>query len=228
MVVIPAGTFRMGDIQGGGWSDEQPVHQVSVARFAMGKYEVTFAEYDKFAEATGRSKPDDYGWGRGNRPVMNVSWDDATAYLDWLAEQTGKPYRLPTEAEWEYAARAGTETQYWWGNDIGTNLANCYSSGSEWSGKQTAPVGSFQANPFGLYDTVGNLWEWCADPWHSNYQGAPTDGRIWESPDSIPFLFRSSSFDFIPEGCRAAFRNRGSSVGHYRNGGFRGCADLAL
>ncbi len=228
MVVIPAGTFRMGDIQGGGDSYELPVHQVSVARFAMGKYEVTFAEYDKFAEATGRSKPDDYGWGRGNRPVMNVSWHDATAYLDWLSEQTGKRYRLPTEAEWEYAARAGTETKYWWGNEIGTNLANCYSSGSEWSGKQTAPVGSFQANPFGLYDTVGNLWEWCADPWHSNYQGAPTDGRIWNSSDTVKRLLRGGSFYFNPKYCRAANRSRDSSVNLVRYRGFRGCADLAL
>jgi formylglycine-generating enzyme required for sulfatase activity len=228
MVVIPAGTFRMGDIQGGGWDNELPVHQVSVGRFAMGKYEVTFAEYDKFAEATGRSKPDDYGWGRGNRPVINVSWHDATAYLDWLSEQTGKRYRLPTEAEWEYAARAGTETKYWWGNDIGTNLANCRNSGSEWSGKQTAPVGSFQANPFGLYDTVGNLWEWCADPWHSNYQGAPTDGRIWDSTDTTLRLLRGGSFDIYPLICRAALRFGYASDFHNWDVGFRGCADLAL
>ena len=228
MVVIPAGTFKMGDIQGGLGSWTQPVHQVSVARFAMGKYEVTFAEYDLFAETTGRTKPNDYGWGRGNRPVMNVSWDDATAYLDWLSEQTGKRYRLPTEAEWEYAARAGTETKYWWGNEIGTNLANCDGSGSEWSDKQTAPVGSFQANPFGLYDTVGNLWEWCADPWHDNYQGAPTDGRIWERSDTNSRLLRGGSFGSFPKFCRAADRVRFSSDFHDWDWGFRGCADLAL
>jgi len=107
MVRIPAGSFRMGDIQGGGFSNEKPVHRVSVGAFAMGKYEVTFAEYDKFAQATGKSKPDDYGWGRGNRPVIKVSWHDAVAYAKWLSQQTGHTYRLPTEAEWEYAARAG-------------------------------------------------------------------------------------------------------------------------
>ncbi|GEM_PF-1499830 len=228
MIVIPAGTFKMGDIQGGGYSSEQPVHDVTVASFAMGKYEVTFAEYDQFAEATGRDKPDDKGWGRGNRPVMNVSWHDATAYLNWLSEQTGRTYRLPTEAEWEYAARAGTQTKYWWGNEIGTNLANCGSSGSEWSGKQTAPVGSFKANPFGLYDTVGNVWEWCADPWHSNYQGAPTDGRIWNSNDTESRLLRGGSFNYYPKFCRAALRFWYSSDLHIRYRGFRGCADVTL
>ncbi len=125
MVWIPAGSFKMSDIQGSGYDDEKPVHRVSIDRFAMGKYEVTFAEYDKFAEATGRTKPDDEGWGRGKRPVINVSWNDATAYAKWLSKQTSKNYRLPTEAEWEYAARAGTETKYWWGNNISTNKANC-------------------------------------------------------------------------------------------------------
>ncbi|RKZ52810.1 MAG: hypothetical protein DRR00_07070 [Candidatus Parabeggiatoa sp. nov. 3] len=252
MVVIPAGTFRMGDIQGGGWNDELPVHQVSVARFAMGRYEVTVGEFRLFVDATGYQTEAEKGKGcvvyrdglwqyvkeanwrnasftqTDNHPVTCVSWHDATAYLDWLSEQTGKPYRLPTEAEWEYAARAGTETKYWWGNEIGTNLANCYSSGSEWSGKQTAPVGSFQANPFGLYDTVGNLWEWCADPWHSNYQGAPTDGRIWDRSDTSLRLLRGGSFDNVPENCRAANRVRVSSDSHSRGRGFRGCADVTL
>ncbi len=181
MVRIPAGRFRMGDIQGGGDRDEKPVHRVSVSEFAMGKYEVTFAEYDKFAQATGRKKPDDKGWGRGNRPVINVSWNDAVAYAEWLSQQTGKEYRLPTEAEWEYAARAGTKTKYWWGNKIGNNRANCDGCGSRWDDKQTVPVGSFAANPFGLYDTVGNVWEWVADPWHSNYKNAPNDGQVWKT-----------------------------------------------
>jgi formylglycine-generating enzyme required for sulfatase activity len=184
MVVIPAGTFRMGDIQGGGLSDEQPVHSVSVGQFAMGKYEVTFAEYDKFAEATGRSKPDDRGWGRGNRPVINVSWDDATAYAQWLSNQTGKQYRLPTEAEWEYAARAGTETSRYWGND--PDLACSYANVADQTVKQentnhwtihnctdgyfyTAPVGSFQANKFGLFDMLGNVWEWTCSEYDEKY-----------------------------------------------------------
>jgi len=178
IVWIPAGRFRMGDMnvtvtsfQGGGSINEKPVHEVSVSGFAMGKYEVTFAEYDKFAEATGRSKPDDEGWGRGNRPVINVSWHDATAYAEWLSEQTGKKYRLPTEAQWEYAARAGTETKYWWGNEIGTNKANCSNGSCKDRFKYTAPVGSFAPNPFGLYDTVGNVWEWVCSEYESKYSG---------------------------------------------------------
>jgi hypothetical protein len=127
MVWIPAGDFQMG----GSYSSEKPVHQVSVSAFAMGRYEVTFEEYDRFAEATGREKPGDEGWGRGNRPVINVSWNDATAYMEWLSTQTGKKYRLPTEAEWEYAARAGTDTKYWWGNEVGSNQAACDGCGAE-------------------------------------------------------------------------------------------------
>ncbi|MEK8020359.1 MAG: SUMF1/EgtB/PvdO family nonheme iron enzyme, partial [Candidatus Parabeggiatoa sp.] len=234
MIVIPAGTFRMGDIQGGGgaWSDEKPVHEVSVARFAIGRYEVTHAEFVHFLNTIKRRGPEGEPWfatkaesylnyshimgstgnftveaGYENHPVTHVSWYGATAYLNWLTEQTGRVYRLPSEAQWEYAARAGTETKYWWGNDFGTNRANCSTSLGE-----TAPVGSFEANPFGLYDTVGNVWEWCADPYHSNYQGAPTDGRIWEKPpENIRRLVRGGSFNFIPDNCRVAFRYSYSS-----------------
>ena len=114
MVRLPGGSFRMGDIQGAGNSDERPVHDVTIAAFAMGRYEVSFDEYDRFADATGRQRPNDRGWGRGRRPVINVSWKDATAYTGWLSQQTGYDYRLPSEAEWEYAARAGSEMKYWW------------------------------------------------------------------------------------------------------------------
>jgi formylglycine-generating enzyme required for sulfatase activity len=166
MVRIPAGSFRMGDIQGGGDDEAQPVHTVYVNQFAIGKFEVTFAEYDKFAEATGRKKPNDLGWGRGNRPVINVSWYDATAYAKWLSDQTGKLYRLPTEAEWEYAARAGTETKYWWGNGIDQSKAN-YNRNLN----KTSPVGNYKANPFGLYDTSGNVWEWTCSEYDYKYNG---------------------------------------------------------
>ncbi len=166
MVMIAGGSFRMGDIQGGGRDNEQAVHYVLVDRFAMGKYEVTFAEYDKFAEATGREKPSDSGWGRGNRPVINVSWNDATAYTKWLSDQTGKQYRLPTEAEWEYAARAGTDTKYWWGNEIDGSKANYNQN----LGK-TSSVGNYKANKFGLYDTSGNVWEWTCSEFEDKYNG---------------------------------------------------------
>jgi formylglycine-generating enzyme required for sulfatase activity len=206
MVVIPAGKFRMGDIQGGGYSNEQPVHEVSIKSFAMGRYEVTFAEYDKFAEATGRNKPSDSGWGRGNRPVINVSWHDATAYANWLTEQTGHQYRLPTEAEWEYAARAGTETKYWWGNDVGSNQANCANRYCGDSFKYTAPVGSFKPNPFGLYDTAGNVWEWTCSEYQDKYTGkeqhcAKSAGR---------FAARGASWNYIAGWARSAFRYWGA------------------
>ncbi|MDM8559943.1 formylglycine-generating enzyme family protein [Candidatus Parabeggiatoa sp. HSG14] len=171
MVRIPAGRFRMGDIQGGGDSNEKPVHWVSVDKFAMGRYEVTFAEYDKFAEATGREKPNDRGRGRGNRPVIYVDWYDAVAYTEWLSQQTGQQYRLPTEAEWEYAARAGTETKYWWGNDIGKNRANCYNNYCGDNFKYTSPVGSYKPNSFGLYDTAGNVGEWTCSEYEGKYKG---------------------------------------------------------
>ncbi|MEN8221028.1 MAG: formylglycine-generating enzyme family protein [Pseudomonadota bacterium] len=207
MVWIPAGTFRMGDIQGGGEDDEKPVHRVSVSRFAMGRYEVTFAEYDKFAQATGRKKPSDSGWGRGNRPVINVSWHDAMAYAEWLSQQTGKQYRLPTEAEWEYAARAGTETKYWWGNSIGSNKANCDGCGSRWDEKQTAPVGSFAANAFGIYDTVGNVWEWTCSLYENKYSGKEQQCLIKSPSESSIFVQRGGSWGNVASRVRSANRD---------------------
>ena len=126
MVVIPAGGFRMGCVSGKGCQDdEKPVHEVTIAAFALSKYELTFVEYDRFTDATGRQRAEDHGWGRGRRPVIDVSWKDAVAYAEWLSEKTGERYRLPSEAEWEYAARAGSTTAYSWGDDIGRNRANC-------------------------------------------------------------------------------------------------------
>ena len=133
MVVIPAGSFHMGDVQGGGDKDEVPVRTVKIQKpFAVGRYEVTFEEYDQFAKAANRQLSSDEGWGRGRRPVINVSWQDAVEYAKWLSEQTGRRYRLPTEAEWEYAARGGKETVYWWGNDWVKGMANCIGCGSQW------------------------------------------------------------------------------------------------
>lgn len=178
MVVLPTGSFRMGDMNGGGERNEKPVRTVTIKHsIAMGKYEVSFEEYDRFALATGAAKPDDEGGGRSKQPVIHVSWNGAKAYAAWLSKQTGKRYRLPSEAEWEYAARAGTTTEYTWGNEIGRNRANCDRCGSQWDGRRTAPVGSFAANAFGLHDMHGNLWELVEDCWHRNYKkGAPTDG----------------------------------------------------
>jgi formylglycine-generating enzyme required for sulfatase activity/tetratricopeptide (TPR) repeat protein len=246
MVVIAAGRFHMGDIRDtGGDDDEKPVHEVSVNSFAMGRYPVTVGEFKQFVEATSYKteaetgdgayiwnaekqeveKPEDANWRKpyfsqtDNHPVVCVSWNDAVAYAEWLSAQTGQQYRLSTEAEWEYAARAGTETDYWWGNEIGKNRANCYDSGSKWSNKSTSPVGSFEANPFGLYDTVGNAWEWCADNWHENYEGAPSDGRIWKGGDESLRVLRGGSWYLNPSNARAAYRlwndrsNRSNRVG---------------
>jgi formylglycine-generating enzyme required for sulfatase activity len=182
MIVIPSGKFRMGDIQGKGLKDEQPVHEVHIRRpFAVSQYEITFDQYAEFAKATGRQLPDDEGFGRGRRPVIRVSWNEAVDYAAWLSQQTSKRYRLPTEAEWEYAARGETETAYWWGNEMKPGFANCISCGTRPDNRQTAPVGSFKPNPFGLYDTAGNVREWVQDCWHDNYQGAPSDGSAWET-----------------------------------------------
>ena len=180
MIPIPTGSFRMGDIQGDGFPWMSPVRTVQINyRLAIGRYEVTFEEYDYYATATGKNLPNDMGWGRHRRPVINVSWQDAVDYTMWLSEQTGNRYRLPTEAEWEYVARAGQETSYWWGNDIIQGMANCLVCGSQWDDKQTAPVGWFKPNNFGIHDTAGNVWEWTEDCWHENYKQGPIDGSAW-------------------------------------------------
>jgi formylglycine-generating enzyme required for sulfatase activity len=183
MMVVPAGSFVMGSpsSEPRRGKDEGPQHKVTIAtQFGVGQYELTFDEWDAcVADGGCRFRPSDATWGRGRQPVINVSWDDASAYVAWLAKKTGKPYRLLSESEYEYAARAGTVTAYPWGNTIGSNNANCGDCGSKWSGKQTAPVGSFAANGFGLYDMIGNVHEWTQDCYHSSYNGAPTDGSAW-------------------------------------------------
>ena len=205
---IPAGSFRMGDIQGGGASHEKPVHRVRIKAFLLGKTEVTFAQWDACVAAGGCShKPDDRGWGRGNRPVINVSWKDITEqFIPWLNKITGKSYRLPTEAEWEYAARAGSETKYSWGNSIGRNKANCDGCGSRWGDSKTAPVASFAANAFGLYDMHGNVWEWTQDCWSGSYRGAPSDGSAWLSGNCSRRVLRGGSWYGNPNSLRSANR----------------------
>jgi formylglycine-generating enzyme required for sulfatase activity len=219
MIWIYTGQFRMGDIQAKGHSDERPIHEVLVNRFAIGRYEVTFAEYDRFATATGRKKPNDNGWGRGKRPVINVSWEDATAYAKWLSQQTGKQYRLPTEAEWEYSARSGTKTAYWWGNQVESNLANCDGCGSYWDNDKTAKVGSFSPNAFGLYDTVGNVGEWLCSAYEYKY-----NGKEQQCLNKNRFQFRvirGGSWNSPPKNVRSASRSGNSVI--YRNNrvGFR-------
>jgi len=217
MVWLPAGRFRMGDIQGQGDDNEQPVHWVSVARFAMGRYEVTFAEYDHFSDITGREKPDDEGWGRANRPVINVSLSDATAYTGWLSQQTGRTYRLPTEAEWEYAARAGTVTPYWWGNEIGKNLALCDGCGNQWD-KKTRPVGTEGTNPFGLSDMIGNVREWTCSEYEEKYSGKE---QHCSHKNPRVYAERGGSWLNKAEELRVTVRQGNPPAGRYINVGFR-------
>lgn len=184
MVTIDPGTFTMGDEAD---SAATPVHAVRIVNaFAISQYEITFDDYDFFAKATERALPGDNRWGRGNRPVVNVTWEDAAAYTQWLSKLTGKTYRLPSESEWEYVARAGTTTPYWWGEDIteAAGKANCRRGcNSRYSGlfgSKTAPVGSYPPNDFGVYDTAGNVAEWVLDCHFDNYSLKPKNGRAFE------------------------------------------------
>ena len=177
MVVLPAGSFLMGSPEGeaGRRDNEGPQRLVTVAGFAIGRYPVTFDEYDHCCAEMNWEKPDDWGWGRGKRPVINVTWFDARAYVSWLSQKTGRDYRLASEAEWEYACRAGTETAFWWGDQFDAANANTRKSGRE----KTTEVGAYPANPWGLADTLGNVFEWAEDHYHSSYLDAPNDGRAW-------------------------------------------------
>ena len=216
MVVVPAGTFNMGSnaSEYGRRSSEGPAHQVTISvPFAVGKYEVTFSEWDACVAAGGCGgyRPDDEGWGRGNRPVINVSWEDANEFVRWLSSETSKKYRLLSESEWEYAARAGTTGPFHFGSTISTDQANYdddYTYGNGRMGvyrKKTVPVGSFSSNKFGLHDIHGNVWEWVEDCLHSDYRGAPTDGSAWTSGGDCDKRFvRGGSWNLTPRNLRAA------------------------
>ncbi len=233
MVVIPAGTFTMGSPadEEGRDDDEGPQRDVTIGSpFAIGKYEVTFEEYDRFAEATERDLPDDEGWGRGRRPVINVNWEDANTYCAWLGEQTVRTYRLPSEAEWEYAARAGTTTPFSTGDTITTEQAN-YDGNYPYAGdekgeyrKKTLPVGSLEANPFGLADMHGNVWEWVEDIYQGSYEGAPADGSAWLKDGSLRVV-RGGSWFYGAGLVRSAFRYGYEPGFRYFNLGFR-CAGV--
>jgi len=221
LVELPAASYRMGSVGNSLNFDEGPQHAVNLAGFAIGKYEVTFAEYDRFARATGRRLPADENWGRGKRPVINVSWTDASAYADWLTDQTGHTYRLPTEAEWEFAARAGTSTPHWWDTDSDAVFANCFNCGSEWDARQTAPVGSFEANNFGLYDTAGNVQEWVGDCYHNSYETAPVDGSAWLKTFCTQRVVRGGAYSSPLDSLRSAKRAKNDQENRLDNIGFR-------
>ena len=211
MVVVPPGSFLMGDLHGVGYFSEKSIRAVRIGYpFAVGKFEITFDQWAACVSDRGCNgyRPDDLGWGRGDRPVVHVSWQDAKAYVTWLSRKTGKSYRLLSEAEWEYAARATSQTMFPWGNSIGSGHANCDGCGSLWDDDMTAPVGSFAPNPFGLHDMHGNVYEWVEDCWHSDYQGAPSDGSAWTSGGVCQVrILRGGSYDDTPVLVRSANRD---------------------
>lgn len=224
-VEIPAGTFIMGSPENEPARKNNEVqHQVTLNAFRMSKYAITFDQYDRFCEQTGREKPNDEGWGRGTRPVIHVLWDDAVAFAGWLG------CRLPTEAEWEYACRAGTTTPFYTGDNLTTAQANYngnypynHAPKGEYIGK-TLPVGSFSPNPWGLYDMHGNTWEWCSD-WYNDYPATPQVNPI--GPDSGTFrVFRGGGWRNYAQLCRSAFRYNYFPKFHHFNIGFRVVSDI--
>lgn len=221
MVVIPAGKFLMGSPPDEKERDaaEGPQHPVWIGhRFAIGRYALTFEEYEHFCEQINREKPADEGWGRRRRPVINVSWHDAQAYVEWLWRETRQPYRLPSEAEWEYACRAGTTTPFSFGETVTPSQVN-YDGNYTYAGgakgvyrKRTVEVGSLPANAWGLHEMHGNVWEWLEDVWHGSYSGAPTDGSAWTDGEgktsSGERVLRGGSWSRSPGDCRSAYRIR--------------------
>ena len=258
LVDIPGGTFRMGDMSGEGVDAERPVHSVTVPAFKLGKYEVTVGQFRRFVEATGHrtdaernadgnagcysnTSGDEWDWVSGrswrnpgfsvgdDHPAVCVSWNDAQAFIEWLAAQTGKAFRLPTEAEWEYVARAGSTTKYHFGNsesqlcrygnhaDSSTDISWRNETCSDGVGKRTAAVGRYQPNSYGLNDMHGNVWEWGEDCWNGTYRGAPTDGRAWTSGDCSRRVVRGGAWDSAPPFLRSA--NRSGDPRSFRYGG---------
>ena len=237
MVVVPAGSFMMGspedEVERA--QDEGPQHRVAFARpFAVGRTEVTFEQWDAcVADGGCGHAPRDPGWGRGKRPVVNVSWDDITGqYLPWLSRKTGQTYRLPTEAEWEYAARAGTRTPFHTGDHITTDDANFDGTGS-YAGsargvyrQKTLEAGSFKPNAFGLHDMHGNVWEWVADCFAEGYDGAAVDGSARGGPPGCARVLRGGSWIDRPRVLRSAYRGHLSAQARFIYRGFRLARDL--
>lgn len=235
MVVVPAGSFTMGSPQSekGRSYYEGPQHRVTFSQpFAVGKYAVTFDEWDACAADGGCNgyKPSDADWGRGKRPVVNVSWNDAQAYISWLKRKTGRDYHLLSEAQREYVTRAGTTTPFWWGSTISADQAN-YTHGGEAKSRyryQTAPVDAFQPNPWGLYQVHGNVYEWTEDCWKDNYSNAPTDGSAWTSENCVSRVVRGGSWETFPRYLRSAYRDRYIAVNRSTRYGFRVARTLRM
>jgi len=226
---IRAGKFTMGSSNQdeAHTPKEGPLHTVTIGKpFAIGRYEVTFAEWDACVAAGAcRHKPNDRNWGRGNRPVIYVSWTDIQEYLAWLSRETGHAYRLPSEAEWEYVARGGTKTRYWWGDEFKLDYANCSECGSV-GGEITVPIGSFPPNPFGIYDLHGNVWEWTQDCWNGTYAGAPVDGSPWQTGECEKRVLRGGAWGVDPGNLRTAHRRNDDIELRSGKRGFRVARDM--
>ncbi len=231
IVVIAAGGFMMGDNINVDKTVAKPAHKVTIKNaFAIGIKEVSYAEYDVFAKETQRNLPNSFGNDRNTHPVADISWLDASAYTAWLTKKTGKHYRLPTEAEWEYAARAGTSGNYWWQGDSAKKQANCRKGcSSPWVkmfSASSAPVGSFAVNQFGLYDTAGNVGEWVEDCFHEGYKGAPVNGDAWRTPQCKYYSVRGGSFKSNFSDITNASRSRAKPGKRHKTIGFRIARDL--
>lgn len=226
MVVMPRGSFLMGadGSEPGSIEDERPLHEVRLDhRFAIGRFAVTVEEYLAFCAATGTRPPGSARESRRRHPVVDVSWHEACAYAAWLATLTGRPYRLPTEAEWEYAARAGRRSVFSWGDEPDPALGNF-----DGNIGHTVPVGSYPANPWGLHDMTGNSWDWCLDSWHDGYEGAPTDGSAWAGDETGDRrILRGGSWFSPPFRCRCAYRARSPVDRRDGRDGFRLARTLA-
>jgi formylglycine-generating enzyme required for sulfatase activity len=223
MVALPAGTFVMGSPKGEGYDDERPQRSIRLdAPLAVGKFEVTWEEYNLCRyDGPCDAAPED-GFGGGRRPVTNVSFNDATTYADWLSARTGHRYRLLSEAEWEYAARAGSTTSYPWGPRILPGKANCDGCGGNWNGNATAPVGTFAANAFGLHDMQGNVWEWVQDCFAVSYgAGHPRNGSAFQPKGCVTRIIRGGSWNTTPSRLRSANRLQSEPLDRVREIGFR-------
>jgi formylglycine-generating enzyme required for sulfatase activity len=225
MIAIPAGAFAMGSNTDD--PSEKPVHHVSIgAPFAIGKYPVTVEQWNACVAANACAKLTPESNTNKAAPARDLSWDDAQQYVKWLAKATGKPYRLPTEAEWEYADRAGTTTAYWWGQQMRKGNANCKDCGDPWHKEGPESVGTFAANPLGLYDMNGGVWEWTADCWHNTYQGAPVDGHAWDNPGCEMRVIRGGSWREGGDYMLSATRFKYSAGVRQSQDGFRVVKDL--
>ena len=224
MIVVPAGRFTMGSpaTEKGRDNNEGPQQEIMIARpFAVSKVPVTFSEWDACAAVGGCSKLSDSGYGRDTKPAINLDWDEARNYIAWLSQMTGQDYRLLTEAEWEYAARAGTTTAYPWGDEIGKGNANCDGCGSKWDKRETSPVGSFNPNVFGLFDMHGNVWQWTEDCYEDSLNVLPTEGIARTSGNCSRRVVRGGSWYYNPKFLRSAYRSWYTNVVRSDNLGIR-------